>query len=71
MIITTASPTWAGATRREVLPVLSWAPDRIETRMVEGVLASERSLYVYVVAPDGSVNADGIKLTCSGTRRCV
>ncbi|MDP3229156.1 MAG: fibronectin type III domain-containing protein [Acidovorax sp.] len=56
------SPTWSGAGQREVLPVKSWAPTKIELGQVRGVLKATTKLYVYVVAPNGSVNANGIPL---------
>ncbi len=63
------SPTWSTASRREVLPVKNWAPNRIEVGQVRGVLKGAAKLYVYVVAPDGSVNANGMALSC-GAAAC-
>lgn len=65
------SPTWSTASNREVLPVKSWAPNRIELGQVRGVLKGAAKLYVYVVAPDGSVNANGMALSCGSGTACL
>ncbi len=64
------SPTWLAAKKREVLPIKTWAPNKIEATMLKGVLGSATSLYAYVVGADGQVNDVGIKLVCHGSRTC-
>jgi len=64
------SPTWAAATRREVLPVKHWDAQRIDLGFLRGVFPAGTPLYAYVINPDGSTTAQGTLVTCTGLQWC-
>jgi hypothetical protein len=61
--------TWAGRTWSEVQPSLRWDIDggRIDVTLNRGSFAVGRTVYLYVVRADGSVNANGFPLTIAAS----
>lgn len=61
------APTWSQTTHREIQIPLQWASNTISVAVNRGSLPSGAPVYLYVVAPDGSVNSNGFPLTLGGS----
>ena len=56
------SPTWSGATHKEVQLPLAWSSTSITVQLNRGSFASLAGKYLYVVDADGKVNSQGFAL---------
>lgn len=55
--------TYAACTHREIQPTTAWANGSITVKVNQGSYNSGASAYLYVVDPNGSVNATGYPIT--------
>jgi len=55
------SPTWGGATHKEIQIPTAWASSEITATLNRGSLTGD--IYAYVIDSDGLVNSDGIAVT--------
>jgi len=55
--------TYNACTHREIQPNTAWANGSITVKVNQGSFSSGASAYLYVVHPDGSVNATGYPIT--------
>lgn len=57
------SPTWSGAgSKKEIQPVTSWSPEKVEVQINLGQFNSEDNLYVYIIDTEGRVNPEGYSI---------
>jgi hypothetical protein len=56
------SPTWSGASHKEIQIPLSWSPTSIEVRLNRGSFDAVGGKYLYVVEESGAVNERGFLL---------
>ncbi|RYG18906.1 MAG: hypothetical protein EOO07_07925 [Chitinophagaceae bacterium] len=63
-VVISESPTWNTAIETEILPIKTWATDKIEAGFVSGNIRLSGNIYLYVVDQTGGVNATGYKVKC-------